>query len=63
MLFADSVMIDIAHHIDDFAGHFFGCIRVTAVFVFLRNRQRRARETRNEDRSHRKSQDGRFLIH
>src|SRR4029077_404384 len=25
MLFADSVMIDVAHHIDHFAGHFFGC--------------------------------------
>ena len=56
MLLADSVVIDVAHHIDDFAGHFFrsGCI--TTVFVFLRDRQRRERQTRNEDRSHRNSQ-------
>jgi hypothetical protein len=32
-------MIDVAHHIDDFAGHFFrrGC--VTSVLVFLRDGQ------------------------
>ena len=44
VLFADSVVIDVAHHIDDFAGHFFrsGCI--TTVLVFLRDRQRRDRQ-------------------
>ena len=62
MLFADSVMIDVAHHIDDFAGHFFrsGCI--TTVFVFLRDSQWRERQCCNEDRSYRNFQGGRFLI-
>jgi hypothetical protein len=62
VLLADSVMIDVAHHIDDFASHFFrsGCI--TAVFVFLRNRQRRERQCCNEDRSYRNFQGGRFII-
>ena len=62
MLLADSVVIDVAHHIDDFAGHFFrsGCI--TAVFVFLCDRQRRERQTRNGDRSYRNFQGGRFII-
>jgi hypothetical protein len=62
MLFADGIVIDVAHHIDHFAGHFFGCSRVAAVLVFLRNRQRRARQTRNEDRSHHNFQGGRFII-
>jgi hypothetical protein len=62
MLFTDSVVIDVAHHIDDLAGHFFGRSRVVAVLVFLRDRQRRARQTCNEDRSHRNSQHGRFVI-
>ncbi len=62
MFLADAVVIDVAHHIDYFAGHFFGRSRVIAVLVFLRDRQRRARQTRNEDRSHRNSQHGRFVI-
>jgi hypothetical protein len=62
MFFADGIVIDVAHHIDHFAGHFFGCSRVAAVLVFLRNRQRRARQTRNEDRSHRNFQGGGFII-
>ena len=39
VLLPDSVVIDVTHHIHDFAGHFFrrGC--VAAVFVFLRDRQ------------------------
>ena len=45
MLLADSVMIDVAHHIDDFAGDFLRSGRVGAVLVFLRDRQRRARQT------------------
>ena len=62
MFFADSVMIDVAHHIDDFAGHFFrsGCI--TTMFVFLRDSQWRERQCCNEDRSHRNFQSGRFII-
>jgi hypothetical protein len=58
MFLADGIVIDVAHHIDHFAGHFFGSSRVVA--VLLRDRQRRARQTCNEDRSHRNSQDGRF---
>jgi hypothetical protein len=50
VLFADSVVIDVAHHIHDFAGDFFrsGCI--TAVFVFLRDRQWRKRQCCDECR-------------
>ena len=58
MFLADRIVIDVTHHINDFAGHFFGSSRVAAVFVFLRNRQRRARQTRNEDCSHRNFQGG-----
>ncbi len=61
MFFADGIVIDVAHHIDHFAGHFFGCSRVVAVLVFLRDRQRRARQTCNEDRSHCNSQDRTFI--
>jgi len=71
MFLADRIVIDVAHHIDHFPGHFFGSSRVVAacragasrrrVLVFLRDRQRRARQTCNEDRSHRNSQDGRFI--
>ncbi len=45
VLLADSVMIDVAHHIDDFAGHFFRSGRIIAVLMFLRDRQRRERQT------------------
>ncbi len=61
MFLADGIVIDVAHHIDHFASHFFGNSRVAAVLVFLRDRQRHARQTCNEDRSHRNSQDGRFI--
>ncbi len=62
MLLADSVVIDVAHHVDDFPGHFFRSSRIVAVLVLLRDRQRGARQTRNEDRAHRNSQDARFVI-
>jgi hypothetical protein len=62
MLFADSVVIDVAHHIDDFAGHFFRGGSITVMFVFLRDSQRRESQTRHEDRSHRNFQGGRFII-
>ena len=62
MFLADGIVIDVAHHIDHFSGHFFGRSRFVAVLVFLRDRQWRARQTCNEDRSHRNSQDGRFII-
>jgi hypothetical protein len=39
VLLADSVVIDVAHHVYDFAGHFFRRGGVTAVLVFLRNGQ------------------------
>src|SRR5437773_7226575 len=44
VFFADSVVIDVAHHIDHFAGHFFrgGC--VTAMLVFLRDHHGRHRQ-------------------
>ena len=62
MFLAHAVVIDVAHHIDYFACHFFGRSRVVAVLVFLRDRQRRACQPCNEDRSYRNSQDGRFVI-
>ena len=62
MLFADSVMIDVAHHIDDFAGHFFRSGCVTAMFVFLRDRQRRHRQCCDECRYNGNFQDGGFII-
>ena len=48
---ADRVVIDVAHHIHDFAAHFFrgGCI--ITMLVFLRDRQRRDRERTDERRS------------
>ena len=62
MFLADGIVIDVAHHIDHFAGHFFGSSRVVAVLVFLRDRQRRARQTCNEGRSDRNFQDARFIV-
>ena len=61
VLLAHSVVIDVAHHIHDFASHFFRSGCVTALFVFLRDRQGRARQTSNEDRRHRNFQDARFI--
>jgi hypothetical protein len=39
MFFANRIMIDVAHHIDYFAGHFFGSGRVAAMLMFLRDRE------------------------
>ena len=62
MLFADSVVIDVTHHIHDFAGHFLrsGCI--TAVFVFLRDRQRRHRQCCDERRCNSDFHQCRFVV-
>jgi hypothetical protein len=61
VLLADSVVIDVAHHVDHFSGHFFrgGCI--TTVLVFLRDCQGRERQCCDECRSHRNSQGGRLI--
>jgi len=48
MLFADGVVIDVAHHIDNFAGYFFRSAGVGTVLVFLGDRQRRDRQRCNE---------------
>src|SRR5439155_23350782 len=52
MFFADGIMIDIAHHIDHFAGHFFRSGRITAVLVLLcdgeRSNCQRGYECRND---------------
>src|ERR1051325_3299190 len=40
VLFAHGVMIDIAHHVYDFAGHYFRSGRVFSVFVLLSQRHR-----------------------
>jgi len=48
---ADSVVIDVAHHIHDFAGHFFRSGCVIAVLVFLCDGQWRDRECTDERRS------------
>ena len=62
VLLADSVVIDVTHHIHDFAGHFFrsGCI--TAVFVFLRNRERRERQCCDECRCNGDFHQCRFVV-
>ena len=62
MFFADGVVIDVAHHIDHFAGHLFRSSRVTTVLVFLRNRQRRDRQCGDERRSNRNLHDCRFVV-
>jgi len=51
VLLADSVVIDVAHHIHDFPAHFLRSGRVTALFVFLRHCQWRDRERTDECRS------------
>ena len=51
VLLADSVVIDVAHHIHDFAGHFFRRSYITAVLVFLCDRQWGDRERTDERRS------------
>ena len=58
---ADAIVIDVAHHIDHFACHLFGSGCITGVIVFFRDRESRECQTRNEDRSHRNSQNGRFI--
>src|SRR5213592_695449 len=62
MFLTDGIVIDVAHHIDNFAGHFFGSSRVVAVLVFLRDRQRRERQSRRESRDDRNFQDGWFIL-
>ena len=61
VLLHNSVVIDVTHHIHDFAGHFFrrGCI--TSVLVFLRDRQWRDRERTDERRSNCNLHQCRFL--
>ena len=58
---ADAIVIDVAHHIDHFACHLFGSGCITGVIVLFRDRESRECQTRNEDRSHRNSQNGRFI--
>ena len=52
MFLADRIMIDIAHHIDYFAGHCFEAAASAffAVLMFLRNSERRARQRGDERR-------------
>ena len=60
MAFADRVMIDIAHHVDDFAGHsFFGTdARILfSVLMLVREREWRDRERRNKHRTDRDFQE------
>jgi hypothetical protein len=62
VLLADSVVIDVAHHIDHFAGHFFrsGCI--TAMLMFLRDGQWRDRQSGNKCRSHSNLRECRSVV-
>ena len=62
MFLADGIVIDVAHHIDNFAGHFFESSRVVAVLVFLRDRQRRECQSCRESRGDRNFQDGWFIL-
>jgi hypothetical protein len=50
MLLANGIMIDIAHHIDYFASHFFRSGRIAAMLVFLRNGQGSAGQSCDEGR-------------
>jgi hypothetical protein len=59
---ADGIVIDIAHHIHDFAGHFFRSGCVTAMLVCLRERQRRDRQSCDEYRCNGDFQQCRFVI-
>ena len=61
VFFAHGVMIDEAHHIDHLARDLFRSPRFRAVLVLLRDRQRRGRQSCDECRSHRNSQDCRFI--
>src|SRR5207253_9254311 len=63
MFFADCVMIDVAHHIHHFAGYFFCSGGVTAMLVFLRDRQWCGCQSCDEGRSHCNSQDPRFIAY
>ena len=60
VLLADGVMIDIAHHIDHFAGHFFRTSCVASVLVLLRDRHWRKCQSSDESRSDGNFQDGWF---
>ena len=53
MFLTDCVMIDIAHHVDHFAGDFFGSSRVAAVLVFLGDRKRSNCQRRDDCRNDR----------
>jgi hypothetical protein len=62
MFLADSVVIDVAHHIHDFAGHFFRSSCIAAVLVFLCHRQRRDRQRDDECRGDRDFHQCRFVV-
>jgi hypothetical protein len=62
MLFADGVVIDVAHHIDNFAGYFFRSAGVGTVLVFLGDRQRRDRQRCNECRGYCDSPHRRSIV-
>jgi hypothetical protein len=53
MFFADGIVIDVAHHIDHFAGQFFRSGRIAAMLVFLRNCERRNCQRSDECRNDR----------
>jgi hypothetical protein len=60
VLFANRIVIDVAHHVDHFAGHFFrsGCV----VVLSLRHRQRRDRQSSDERRNNCNLHDGRSVV-
>jgi hypothetical protein len=61
VLFADGVVIDVAHHVDNFAGYFLRSAGVGTVLVFLGDRQRRDRQRCNECRGYCDFQNCRFV--
>src|SRR4029450_2213173 len=62
MFFADGIMIDVAHHIHDFASHFFRCGCVAAVLMLLRDRQWRERQSCDESSGHRGVSTRRYIV-
>jgi hypothetical protein len=62
MLLANGIMIDVAHHIDYFASHFFRSGRIAAVLVFLRNGERRNSQRGDECRDYCNFHDGWFIL-
>jgi len=61
VFFANRIVIDVAHHVDHFAGHFFRSCCV-GVVLSLRHRQRRDRQNSDERRNNCNLHDSRSVV-